>query len=173
MSDVSGAMIRPMRRDDLDDVLRWRNAPEVRRAMLTQHEIAPEEHLRWFERVSANPACRLLIFEDSGERLGFVQFRDVAPGAVALWGFHASPDAPRGTGRRMGQAALAFAFGELRLSKVCGQALNANRASIRLHEALGFGREEVPPTATNAAPDDLVGFGLLASDWRAAQEEEG
>jgi hypothetical protein len=53
--------LRPMREADLDMVRRWRNAPDVRKNMYTTHEISPEEHRAWWERISADPASRQLF----------------------------------------------------------------------------------------------------------------
>lgn len=41
--------IRPMVYADLERVLAWRNHPDVRRYMYTQHEITLDEHQRWYE----------------------------------------------------------------------------------------------------------------------------
>ena len=44
-------IIRPMEESDLDNVLRWRNHPSIRRSMLTQHEISLSEHTDWFKSI--------------------------------------------------------------------------------------------------------------------------
>jgi RimJ/RimL family protein N-acetyltransferase len=87
---------------------------------------------------------------------------------VADWGFFAVPGSPRGTGRRLGKAALEYGFGTLGLHKICGQVLSFNDASLRMHQALGFReegclREQSPIDDTH---HDLVCFGLLAREWR-------
>lgn len=135
--------VRPLRPADLAQVLVWRNSLPVRRVMFSQHEITPEEHQRWFDRAGADPRRRLLIAETSHQQLGFVHFSGVAPGATADWGFYAAPDAAKGSGRQLGQAALDHAFQRLGLAKVRGQALAFNTASIRLHLALAFEQAQV------------------------------
>lgn len=164
--------IRLMTVDDLGEVLRWRNHPDVRKCMLTRHEIQPAEHAAWFARASVDPARRLMIVEDSGGPLGFVHFSGVAPGKAADWGFYACPAAVKGSGRRLGCCALAFAFDTLGLHKVCGQALDFNTASIGFHEALGFRREGVlrEQHKIDDRYHDLVCFGLLGDEWRTAQQ---
>jgi len=158
--------VRRMAHDDLARVLAWRNHPEVRRYMYTCHEIGMEEHARWFERASQDARKHLLIFEQGGQPLGFVNI-GLSAETVADWGFYIAPEAPRGSGRALGRAALAHAFGELGLHKVCGQALAFNERSVRFHLSLGFREEGRLRDQHFDGRDyhDVVCFGLLAHEW--------
>lgn len=163
MADI----VRPMTDGDLEAVLAWRNHPDVRRFMLNQHEILLDEHRGWFERCVADPTRALLIVEAQTSQLGYVQFSGVRPGGVADWGFFAVPGSPRGTGRRLGHAALAYGFRMLDLHKICGQVLCFNTASLRMHHALGFRQEGCmrEHNLIDKTYHDLVFFGLLAREW--------
>ena len=163
--------IRPLVAEDLPEVINWRNHPDVRRFMFTQHEISLEEHRCWFARVSHDSARHLLIVEDAQEPIGFVQLSNVCPGGVADWGFYARPDAPKGTGRKIGWAALRYAFGELGLHKVCGQAIDSNKASIAFHKKLGFKQEGAlrDQQRIEGVYHTLICFGLLAHEWQPEQ----
>jgi UDP-4-amino-4,6-dideoxy-N-acetyl-beta-L-altrosamine N-acetyltransferase len=156
-----------MAADDLALVLAWRNHPAVRASMLRQHEITAEEHQRWFDRAAHDPTRKLLLAHDADAPIGFVHFSNVAEGGVADWGFYAAPDAPRGSGTKLGAAALDLAFGELQLHKVCGQALAFNAPSVRLHAKLGFSREGVLREQHRIGEHhhDLVCFGILQREW--------
>jgi UDP-4-amino-4,6-dideoxy-N-acetyl-beta-L-altrosamine N-acetyltransferase len=164
------ASVRRMDRQDLPQVLAWRNRPEIRRHMLTQHEITLEEHTRWFESASKDPARHLLIAETTEGPLGFVQFTGGTPGGVCDWGFYAAPGAWPGTGSRLGTAALDFAFGELAVHKVCGQALAGNAASTRMHLKLGFREEGILRQQRRVGNTylDLICFGLLRDEWQTS-----
>ncbi|NUU03187.1 UDP-2,4-diacetamido-2,4,6-trideoxy-beta-L-altropyranose hydrolase [Herbaspirillum robiniae] len=159
--------VRPMQAQDLVQVLSWRNHPEVRRHMRTQHEITLAEHGGWFERASIDPSKRLLIVETDDTPIGFVQFSNISAEGVADWGFYNAPDAPRGTGSKLGKAALDYAFRRLDLYKVCGQALGFNEASIRFHRKLGFVQEGILRDQCLIADSyqDLVCFGMLSQEW--------
>ena len=163
--------IRPLSAEDLPEVITWRNHPDVRRYMFTQHEISLEEHQSWFARVSQDSARRLLIVENAHEPIGFVQLSNVCPGGVADWGFYARPDAPKGSGRKIGWAALRYAFGELGLHKVCGQAIDSNKASMAFHKKLGFKQEGAlrDQQRIEGVYHTLICFGLLAHEWQPAQ----
>ncbi|MBA4741525.1 MAG: UDP-4-amino-4,6-dideoxy-N-acetyl-beta-L-altrosamine N-acetyltransferase [Azoarcus sp.] len=156
-----------MRHEDLETVLSWRNHPETRKYMLTRHEISVDEHRQWFENASSEADHCLLIFEANGSPAGFVHFRGFLAGGIANWGFHVAPGSPKGTGTMLGASALDYAFESLEVHKVCGQALDFNEASIRLHQHLGFVQEGVmrEQHLVQGAYCDLILFGLLGTEW--------
>lgn len=165
---VKSCRIRAVVDADLPMLLSWRNHKDVRRFMFTQHEISLEEHHHWFAKVSTDDTRRLLLVEDFSGPLGYVQLSHVAFGGVADWGFYASPNAPKGSGLKLGQMALDHAFGELKLHKVCGQAIESNFGSIMFHKRLGFAQEGLlrDQQCILGAYHSLVCFGLLAHEWR-------
>lgn len=164
-------ILRQLAPADLEMVRSWRNHPSVRDYMLTRQEITAGEHREWFNRHRDDPGRALLVFECEGTAKGFVQFTPSLSAGVADWGFYTAPDAPKGTGRRLGRAALAEAFGRLGYQRLCGQALGGNAASIRLHEALGFTDEGRLRRHffDGAGWHDLVLFGLLKNEWQESQ----
>lgn len=159
--------IRPMQATDLDMVLAWRNHPDVRQHMLTQHVITLDEHRQWFDRSLHNPQRQIMLVENQGLPFGLVHFTGIAPQASVDWGFYLAPGAAKGSGRALGQSALSFAFGQMQMHKLCGQVLDGNAASVRFHERLGFSlegrlREQV---FIQSHHRDLLCFGLLRSEW--------
>jgi UDP-4-amino-4,6-dideoxy-N-acetyl-beta-L-altrosamine N-acetyltransferase len=169
MSDV--CTVRGLTEDDLPMVLAWRNHPAVRSHMLTQDEIKLEEHRDWFARVKEDKTRQQLIVLDGIDPIGFVQFSPVSQYGIAQWGFYARPGAPKGSGTKLGKAALAHAFKALGLHKVCGQVIESNRASIAFHQKLGFAEEGRLREEQRIANryHTLFCFGLLAKDWQESQ----
>ncbi|HVX04720.1 MAG TPA: UDP-2,4-diacetamido-2,4,6-trideoxy-beta-L-altropyranose hydrolase, partial [Rhodanobacteraceae bacterium] len=159
--------VRGMREDDLESVLRWRNHPDVRSRMYNSHEISPAEHREWYARVSRDPHRHLLIVEQAGMPLGFVQFTETGNDGVADWGFYAVPGAPAGTGTKLGTAALDHAFTQLKLRKVRGEAIVSNEPSKAFHRKLGFAEEAIAQrrSSDGATSHDVLCFGLEATDW--------
>lgn len=162
-----GGKLRAMTADDLVAVLEWRNHESVRRFMYTQHEISFSEHQRWFERCQQDSNRHLMVYEEGGKPLGFVNITITGAGKVADWGFYNAPDAPKGTGSRLGQQALRYGFETIGLHKVSGQALAYNEGSIRFHEKLGFTREGVlrDQHFDSSRYHDIWCFGLLKHEW--------
>ncbi|WP_231757161.1 UDP-4-amino-4,6-dideoxy-N-acetyl-beta-L-altrosamine N-acetyltransferase [Microbulbifer elongatus] len=163
-----------MNEADLDLVLEWRNHIEVRRYMYTQDKIDFDQHKSWFDSSSKNTSRRLLIFEQGDTPLGFVSFNRINGGDVADWGFYTAPDAPKGTGKELGETALAYGFDKLNLHKVCGQALSFNERSIRFHRRLGFKQEGILRDQYRYGKSycSVVCFGLLTTEWKNIKREE-
>jgi UDP-4-amino-4,6-dideoxy-N-acetyl-beta-L-altrosamine N-acetyltransferase len=152
---------------DLERVLAWRNHPDVRGYMYTQHEIKLDEHQRWFERRLQDPKNQLLIFEVDQQPSGFVNFTQTGNGGIADWGFYLASDAPKGSGRQLGLLSLSHAFTKLNLQKVCGEALAYNNRSILFHQALGFQQEGTlrDQHFDGERYHNVICFGLLAREW--------
>lgn len=166
---ASQCRVRAMVSSDLELVLGWRNHLNVRSFMYTHEEITLETHQRWFDSAKGDARKYLLIFEVAGLPLGFVNFCETGNGRVADWGFYAAPDAPKGSGRQLGHTALTYAFNDLNLHKICGQALGYNERSIYMHQALGFVEEGVlhEQHFDGQRFHDVHQFGLLRAQWNA------
>ena len=166
--------IRSLHNNDLETILRWRNHPEVRRFMYTQHEISLEEHLQWFECVSQDPTRHLLIYEEGGDALGYINITVHKTGKIADWGFYLAPDAIKGTGKKLGKATQDYAFGPLELHKLCGQVLAYNKRSITFHLNQGFQQEGILREQYFDGHDyhSIVCFGLLKNEWCAQTKDD-
>jgi UDP-4-amino-4,6-dideoxy-N-acetyl-beta-L-altrosamine N-acetyltransferase len=159
--------IRPLNTKDLQLILSWRNHPNVRNFMITQHEITLKEHQNWFDKFNQDSTRSLLIVEELNTPIGYVQFSGISVGGVADWGFYARPYSPKGTGRKIGTIALNHAFNELKLHKICGQALDFNESSIDFHQRLGFYKEGIlrDQHKIDGVYHDLIFFGLIRHEW--------
>ena len=161
--------LTPLTKGDLEMILPWRNAPAVRRAMYTHHEISLEEHRAWFARMEADPTKRWLIYRDAaGEPQGVVYFVDIDDTQqTASWGFYAGPKTCRGTGLRILLEALDYAFSELELVKLSAEVLADNAASDRLHRKVGFIEEGRlrGQHFDGESRIDVVRLGMFAEEW--------
>lgn len=157
---------------DVERVRAWRNDDSVRRHMFSNHEIELEESQRWFDGLKQDPNRHVMILETEDGPAGFVNIGPIRAGGIADWGFYAAPGAPRGTGQLLGDLALAFAFGELHLHKLCGEVIGGNEVSQRFHRRLGFLQEGelFEQHFDGNVYHNVILFGLLARDWRSRQE---
>lgn len=173
MSKGSEGLLRVMEERDLQSVLSWRNHSEVRRYMFNSGEISWGEHVAWFAAASTNPRKHLLVFESGGVLLGFINFSESASGGIAEWGFHAAPDAPKGTGKHMLGLALSHGFSQLGLHKVSAQVLQGNPRSLALHRKLGFMEEGClrEQHSDGSGYQSVYCFGLLRREWLAERGE--
>ena len=165
---MSVARIRPVQDSDLEQLLTWRNHPQVRRNRFHPDVIDLDTHRRWFEKVRVNPLIHTFIFDEGQGPAGFFRLDERAGQQAGEWGFYAAPDAPRGTGRRLGVAAIAYAFGPLNWHRLSGWTIASNERSIRMHLALGFRQEGLMREYHRVDAQhyvDVCCFGLLRSEW--------
>jgi UDP-4-amino-4,6-dideoxy-N-acetyl-beta-L-altrosamine N-acetyltransferase len=106
--------------------------------MRTQHVINAQEHAQWFEKSINDELRRILIVQDAGSPIGFVQFDLQSQCTEAEWGFYLAPNAPKGGGYILGVTALNYAFNEMGIQNVCGKVLSSNSSSVKFHKKLGF-----------------------------------
>lgn len=159
------SQLRPMKIDDLELIRAWRNHDNVRKFMFSQRVINSDAHQKWFKKANNDSLHKLFIFEDHADPIGFTQLK-TKDNRLYEWGFYTSPDAEKGSGTRMLKLVIQQAFHELRATKLYGEVLGFNRASIKLHEKLGFTQEGVlrEHVFLNQAYQDVYCFGLLQSE---------
>ena len=140
---MSTGYLQVLTEQDLDWVLKIRNHPKVRGYMFNQKEIEIQEHLAWFQGMANKSGVDLLLFLIDMKKSGFAQIKDTKSSGVSNWGCYVDPDAPKGTGRKLGLAVIEYAFKIKKLHKICSQALIGNEPSIKMHLALGFQQEGI------------------------------
>ena len=62
--------LRRLTEDDVPMILPWRNDPDVRRFMYTQHEISPQEHADFFARALRDTTRAYYLGLDDEEPVG-------------------------------------------------------------------------------------------------------
>ena len=164
--------LRPLAAEDRDRVLGWRNSPDVRAYMYTDHVIAPEEHARWFAGLSGDETRRYWIVEMDGAPVGLANLYDIdRRNQRCAWAYYLADPSVRGLG--LGSYVeywmLEFVFEGLKLAKLWCEVLASNEPVWRLHETFGFVVEARfrGHVIKDGARVDVLGLGLLAADWRA------
>lgn len=162
--------VRLVKKEDLQIILSWRNDENIRRHMIYQHEISISEHLDWFERESRNPDKRILIFQENNVPHGFVQFSGLEnQKGVIDWGFYTAPLTAKGTGKRLGLAALNHIFLDTKVKKVRGWVLNSNERSKKYHLQLNFIEDceerSLRKSEVKDGDSELICFSLSRERW--------
>lgn len=163
--------LRPLVEPDLPMVRAWRNHPDVRRWMFTQHEIGEAEHRAWFEGLRGDSTRLWCVYEDDeGGPAGVVYVTQIdAARGSGFWGFYAAPGAPAGTGTRMQFEALEKVFGDLGLYKLNCEVLALNELALHLYAKFGFVEEGRfrEHFFDGQQRQDVVRLGLLTPEWAA------
>jgi UDP-4-amino-4,6-dideoxy-N-acetyl-beta-L-altrosamine N-acetyltransferase len=161
---------------DRERLLAWRNSPDVAAYMYSDHAISPEEHDRWFASIRTRHDRRYWIIEVNGDPVGLVNLADIDEiHRRCAWAYYlASPNVRGlGVGSYVEFWAIEHVFGALGLHKLWCEVLASNEAVWKLHQAHGFQGEALfrDHVVKNGAPSDVIGLGLLASDWAGKREE--
>ena len=169
--------LRAITRDDLAQLLEWRNRPEFRRYFREYREISPEQQERWFEKsVLGDPAIRMFAIEAlaDGRLLGACGLCyidginrnadfSIYIGADGLYIDETlAPDAAR--------VLLRYGFEELNLHRIWAEIYSIDTAKQQLFDTLGFtldGRHRETHWTEGRWVDSLF-YGLLVDDWKAA-----
>ena len=160
--------LRGIEQQELELMLGWRNAPNVRANMYTRHEINMDEHLAWWARIQQRDDQRYFMYEAGGTPLGIIGFTGIdRTSENSSWAFYASPEAPKGTGSKMEFLALDFAFNDLCLHKLHCEVLAFNSPVIKLHQKFGFSIEGIlrEHHKINESFIDIYKLSLLAAEW--------
>jgi UDP-4-amino-4,6-dideoxy-N-acetyl-beta-L-altrosamine N-acetyltransferase len=176
MTATKDVRLRDLVPADSHHLFTWRNLPDIRRWMYTDHEIARHEHDRWFEAVSRDPSRKYWIVELEGHPVGLANLADIAPAhRKATWAYYLADPAVRGRGigAYVEFLVLEHVFSELKLGKLWCEVLVDNKGVIKLHETFGFKREALfrEHVWKGGVAQDVVGLGLLAADWAEIREE--
>ncbi len=167
MHSSDAMKLKPLTEADLQMVLRWRNHPEVRRVMFTDHEISLAEHLAWWEKTRHDPARQVLLFHYQGRPAGVVNFFDIdARQKSCHWGFYLDNERCRDHAERLKiwlgleQAAIEHAFTVIGAAALYCETLELNRPVHQLHRKFGFEEVERLCRDKNGRPESVLVMAL-------------
>ena len=162
--------LRPVRSEECELVLRWRDEPAVRAAMPRRDPIDPDIHRSWWPGALADPRRRMLMLDEGAVPVAIIVFLEVERGVSARWGYYTAPHsditAPRA---RMAWIAceylgIVYAFQQLRLKTLQCEVLQSSAGVLRLHEHAGFEITGSRPSGDERP--DFVLLQLTCQCWR-------
>ncbi|WP_227497099.1 GNAT family N-acetyltransferase [Planctomonas psychrotolerans] len=166
--------LRPLRESDVPVLVGW-EADEVfcAHARWRPHRPYAEATAWWRDRiVSPDPFLLRLLAVSNGVPVGYADLHGDEPDAREL-GYLIAPSARwgEGLGTATARAALARAFGDMRLHRVWAEAVEANAASVQVLRRLGMretgvGNEE----SFLGQPSRYVRFELLREEWETTRQ---
>lgn len=170
--------LRPLEERDTANIVRWRNADEVRRNLFTQSLLTEEQHLRYFRSVVASGRCRqyVIVLQDTPPAdVGTVFLKNLdVERKQAEFGIFIGE--PAGRGKKLSflatEAVLRIAFRELGLERVYLSVVGDNIPALRTYLRVGFhefDREE------NAFPradgfTDIIHMDITKEQWEGAHD---
>jgi len=157
-------LLRPLKRSDITNFLKWFNEPEVTQylnfyaASRTQAGTGVYFVIEAIEGDSTKPIGSMGLGginpKDHGASFG------ITIGEKDYWG--------NGYGTEATRLILEYGFQQLNLHRISSSAFAFNERSIRLHKKVGFKEEGRQREAIfkNGRFHDLVYFGILRDEWR-------
>lgn len=141
-------LLRPIRMDDTNLIVTWRNNPEVKRNFIFREVFTPEMHRHWMETKVASGEVIQYIIENRADKqpIGSVYYRDINQEyASAEYGIFIGADAARGKGLGTEAAKIFLEFGRsaLHLHRISLRVLKENRSAIESYKKAGFVEEGI------------------------------
>jgi len=153
----------------LMQILEWRNHPNVRKNMYTDHFISEQEHKQWFKKMKELSESKWFIYiSPQNEPVGVIYYTEISSiHKHASWGFYLGCFTDHAAGILMEYEALEYGFNTLNLHKLNCEILATNHAVIKFHRKFGFVQEGI--IRQNIYRDnqyiDVVRMGLLKPEW--------
>lgn len=152
-----------------NEVLRWRNHPEVRSRMFTMHEITREEHYRFIESLKTDPSSRYWMIGD----IGVISLKRINPThRYAYLGIYKNPfHREKGIAKALIDILKRKAFCELNLHTLKLEVFLENRKALDFYRRNGFHREghlrDIIKSGSGAY-QDIVVMGLTEKEYFGA-----
>lgn len=175
MNDFKQAELKDITKEDLKQILDWRNQESIRKVMYNSNIILIEQHIQWFERLQKSETAISKIFYYNQIPYGVLNVKDIdRVNNKCEWGFYIGVDnAPRGMGTILGFTSLNYIFHELSIRKLSAEVLSINEKSAVFHKNLGFAQEGVLRKHILKEENyiDIILFGLLNESWIEQSEQ--
>lgn len=160
--------LRPITREDTDNIIRWRNSDSVRPYFIYQKPFTREGHEEWLRTmIDSKRGYQFIICEkDTDRAIGSTYFRDYNREHNKIeYGMFIGEktEVGRGVGTEVVKLTLRYAFEELGIHKVFCRIYADNLASVKSCEKGGFVREAYleDDVYVNGAYHDMVLLGVI------------
>lgn len=165
--------LRPITKEDTENVVRWRNLPEVVNNFIYRKHISAQEHMNWLENKVFTGGVHQFVICDRNDNtmLGSVYLQNFdEENNRAEWGIFLNTEKShgKGVGTEAGSLILQYAFEQLGMHKVMSKVLASNEISIRMNERIGYRQEAYlrEELLINGKYEDLILFGAIKGDMR-------
>ncbi|MFN3264087.1 MAG: UDP-4-amino-4,6-dideoxy-N-acetyl-beta-L-altrosamine N-acetyltransferase, partial [Aquificaceae bacterium] len=129
--------------EEREMVRRWRNHPEVRRWMYTDHEISVEEHKEFVENLKRDKRNFYYLVCSEGKLIGVIYLNKVdLHNRNAYFGIYANPEEKiHGAGLILERSAISLAFEVAGLHTLKLEVIEDNERATNFYKRMGFVEE--------------------------------
>lgn len=164
--------LRPIKEEDTDMVLKWRNSLNVKSNFLYSEEITKNMHMDWIEnKIKKGLVDQFIIYTNHEKKdIGSIYLRDIDHKAKsAEYGIFIGENEflNKGYGTEASKLILEYAFRSLNLNKVKLRVLSDNIVAIKSYLKLGFKIEGIfkDEVMKNNELKDIIFMAILRRDY--------
>ena len=168
--------LRNMTVEDTDNIIKWRNSPDVNINFIYRKPLTTEDHLSWIRnKVNTGEVVQFIIHSDNLNcDVGSVYLRDIDHNnRKAEFGIFIGESSARGhgIGRSAAKLILRYAFEELELNRVFLRVFARNEQAICSYKNAGFKYEGLfrQDVIVDGVKEDVVFMSILKEDYAGLQ----
>lgn len=140
---MKNIQLRKINIEDTDNIIKWRNNPNVKKNFCIQKDLTKEDHLNWFNNkiLTGEVAQFIIIDNDLNIPVGSTYLRDIdTNNKKAEFGIFIGEDVSRGKGIGTESTlfTIKYGFEELKLHKIFLRVFANNYSAIKAYEKAGF-----------------------------------
>lgn len=159
-------MLKNIEYSHLDMILKWRNHPDIRAVMRTDHEISVHEHLAWFNSVRNDSTKKVVLYCYQDDIVGVVQYFNINNiTKECWWGFYLN-NYNTDTRKRLRywfdleKDAISYARDYLRCESLLCEVFDFNTVVLDVHKRFGFRQIRTTQTVKNNILHNLIVMSL-------------
>ena len=171
-------MLKPVCVTDQGKIHQWRNSPEVRDVMFSNHEITWDEHLEWWNKVKEDKTKQIFLFCNENEELGVIYFFDIDhENKTCHWGFYFGEleNIEEKTKFVIWQAleeeTIEYAFREMAVEQLICETFEFNKAVLLVHLRNGFKKTDEYLKDRHGDCIRVIETTLSRQDWLVSNNE--
>ena len=166
--------IRPLSIEDTENIVKWRNSPEVKKNLYSQEELTISQHINYFHSfVETKKVIQFIIsvIENGAQRdIGTTFLKNIdCCSRKTEFGIFIGEDNTRGKGYGSiaTQLTIDYAFEILKLNRVYLSVLSENVAAIKAYKKCGFELEGIMKQDYLRDKNfiDVAIMGITKSNW--------
>lgn len=167
---MSEVILRALSEADTENIVKWRNAPKVRKNLYSQNELTAEQHLNYFKNVVQLGKCRQYIIVADGRDIGTIFIKNIDPSNhKGEYGIFIGEENAYGKGYSLPATLqiLDIAFTELKLNRVYLTVIQGNMPAISTYKRAGFHEEGIlrQDYYRDGKYYDVVMMSVLIDEW--------
>ena len=128
-----------VKKENLEQILKWRTLPEVTRYMYSDIKYDIEDQKKWFKKLSTNKNQKAWIISYESQNIGTISLNNIDyRNKHCSWGYYIGEQNKRGIGGIIPPYIYNFVFLEMEFNKIIAEVMDGNEKIMKMHEMHGY-----------------------------------